>query len=85
MSKRRKVGEVVRLDDEDEGPYLARIVLPKDSRGPDECPGLCSDRKCQEWPIVVILDERGEATGTGVYHVPECHMQDAQDAQDPAV
>jgi hypothetical protein len=79
MSKRRQIGEVIRLDDEDEGePYLGLI----DTRVGDPCP-LCvadpgHDPKCSEWPVVVVLDAHKQATGARVFHVCESRMSDPE-------
>ncbi len=79
MSKRRAIGDIVLMDDDEgRGPYRGRIVLPLDGRASDPCPGhMCNDRDCQEWRIVEVLDSAGQPTGERVHHVPECHMADA--------
>ncbi|MEJ6003759.1 hypothetical protein [Paucibacter soli] len=80
MSKRRSVGDVVQLDDEDgTAPYLVRIDAQGAERG-DRCPHAAldshHDQQCAEWPVVVVLDEQKQATRERVFHVPECQMAD---------
>lgn len=81
MGKRRQVGDVVLLDDEDgTEPYLGRIHALGADRG-DRCPH-CSldpshDPACAEWPNVQVLDTSHRPTGEWVHHVPECQMADA--------
>lgn len=81
MSKRRAFGDVVQLDDEEEGPYHARILAPVQGCGYDECVqlvlGNCADTECREWWTLEVLDEEMKATGDHVYHVSECAMRDA--------
>lgn len=76
MSTRRKVAEIVQLVDEEEGPYLARIVEHGRGLYPDECELSCGDAECKEWPVLLVLSEDGEPTGQRVFHVSECQMQD---------
>lgn len=80
MSKRRQVGEIVVLDDEDgTAPYLGRIDALGADRG-DRClhcsldPG--HDQACTEWPNVQVLNKNRQPTGEWVHHVPECQMAD---------
>lgn len=80
MSKRRHVGDVVVLDDEDgTGPYLGRIDALGAERG-DTCPHCFlepdHDQSCSEWPNVQVLDQNRQPTGEWVHHVPECQMAD---------
>lgn len=80
MSKRRHIGDVVQLIDEDaSAPYRCRIDAQGAERG-DQC-HLCAadanhDQKCAEWPVVNVLDDHNQATGERVFHVPECRMAD---------
>ena len=80
MSKRRAFGDVVQLDDEEEGAYLARILAPISGEGYDECPqiflGGCSDPECREWWTLEEVDADMKATGVKVYHRSECGMRD---------
>lgn len=74
MSKRRYVGDVVLLHDEEEGPYLGRIdALGAEPR--NECDRRfldpAHDQNCREWPNVEILDAEGRPTGQWGYHVCE--------------
>lgn len=80
MSKRRNVGDVVQLDDNDgSAPYLGRIDAQGSDRG-DRCPKSAfdpnHDQQCAEWPVVNVLDGAGQATGERVFHVAECQMAD---------
>lgn len=82
MSKRRHVGEVVVLDDEDgTAPYFARIDGLGAERG-DRCPHCTleadHDQACAEWPNVQVLDQNRKPTGEWVHHVPECQMADPE-------
>jgi len=82
MSKRRHVGDVVLLDDEDgTGPYLGRIDARGAERG-DYCPLTTHDDDhdpdCAEWPNVAVLGKAGRPTGAMIYHVPECRMADPE-------
>lgn len=79
MSKRRNVGDIVVLQDNEDGPYLGRIdALGADRK--DECPKCCDDPThdphCREWPNVEVMDAEGKPTGHYVYHVTECEMSD---------
>lgn len=82
MSKRRQIGDVVLLDDEDGTPkYLARIdALGADHR--DRCPHSMldadHDQDCAEWPNMQVLDQNHLPTGDWVHHVPECQMADPE-------
>jgi hypothetical protein len=67
MSKRRKVGDVVVLDDDDEtAPYLGCIDALDAERG-GTCPHRLlepgHDQTCAEWPNVQLLDQSGQPTG----------------------
>ena len=80
MGKRRNVGDIVQLSDEDgSGPYLGRIDSQGAQRG-DLCPLAAHDpshdQQCAEWPVVNVLDEHKQATGEQVFHVAECQMAD---------
>lgn len=80
MIKRRKVGDIVKLDDPDgTGPYLGCIDAQGAERG-DQCPRCCADvshdQQCAEWPVVNVLDEHKQPTGGRVFHVAECQMSD---------
>lgn len=80
MSKRRHIGNVVVLNDEDgTAPYLGRIDALGAERG-DICPHRFlepdHDQACTEWPNVQVLDQNLQPTGEWVYHVPECQMAD---------
>jgi hypothetical protein len=80
MSKRRAFGDIVQLDDEEEGPYFARICEPAQGIGYDECLQIflenCSDDNCREWWTLEVLNDDKIATGEFVYHVSECAMRD---------
>jgi hypothetical protein len=80
MSQRRAFGDVVQLDDEEEGPYHARILAPDQGKGYEECLqiclGACADAECREWWTLVVLDDDMNATCDHVYHVSECAMRD---------
>lgn len=81
MSKRRSVGDVIRLDDGDgSGPYFGRFNILGAGRN-DDCPQCymdpTHDQACNEWPNVEVLDRFRKPTGDWVYHVAECNMQDA--------
>ena len=80
MSKRRKVDDVVQLDDEDgTPPYLGRVDGQGAERG-DVCPHAAHDpthdQQCAEWPVILVLDEHGQPAGERVFHVPESPMAD---------
>jgi hypothetical protein len=79
MSKRRGVGEVVLLRDDEEGPYLGRIDA-LDSERRYECLRCSFDvthaHDCREWPNVEVLNDKRQPTGQFVYHVTECEMSD---------
>lgn len=77
MSKRRDFGEVVLLDDDDDGPYLARILVPDTGRGHDGCMASCGDPDCREWWTLDVLDAARARTGEYAYHISECTMRDA--------
>lgn len=74
MSIRRKIGDVVQIDEDEDGKYLARIVETTDRRGPDECVYGCGDWDCKEWPALELLDAAGNPTGRQISHVAECAM-----------
>jgi hypothetical protein len=78
MSKRRQVGDVVVVQDADEGPYLCRIdALGSEPRnGCLRCLDINHDQCCREWPNLEILDPDGRSTGEWACHVTECEMQD---------
>lgn len=74
MSVRRKVDDVVVLQDDVEGPYLARIVPHGGGTQPDSCMYECGDPHCGEWPVVHVLNADGTETVERVFHVSECGM-----------
>lgn len=56
-------------------------MIPLDS-APDEWPcHLCGDPGCREWPDVWALGPDGEPNGEMWYHVCECEMEDAENAE----
>lgn len=80
MSKRRKIGDIVVLDDEDGAPpYLGRI----DALGAEPvepCPHRFleagHDPDCIEWANIQVLDQNLQPTGEWEHHVPECQLDD---------
>jgi hypothetical protein len=77
MSKRRVVGEVVWVQDDDgEPPYRVTLNPTADSADPDYCMYECGDPDCREWRIAEVLDDDGHLTGQRIHHVAECHMSD---------
>jgi hypothetical protein len=77
MSKRRAIGDVVQLDDEEgDGPYLARVVCSAGATMADDCQ-KCDDPACREWRKLAVLDRARQPTGEHAYHVSECRMANA--------
>jgi len=74
MSVRRRIGDVVQLDEEDDGPYLAKIAEHGRGTAPDDCMRVCGDPDCKEWPVLAEVDAAGKLTGVRVFHVAECQM-----------
>lgn len=74
MSERRKVGELVLIDNGEDDPFLARIVVHGAGTEPDDCVLDCSDPNCGEWPVVHVVRANGSETGERVFHVSECEM-----------
>jgi hypothetical protein len=74
MSKRRAFGDIVQVN-EQESPFMVRLVPTDDGAEPDYCVYECGDEDCREWRKAEIVRE-GQATGELVYHIPECHMSD---------
>lgn len=77
---RRQAGDIVTLTDEmDDTRYSngekTRWLIDASS-DPREC-CACNVFGCNEWPTLFALDEAGEPTGKGKYHVSECFMLDA--------
>lgn len=77
MSKRRIIGDIVEVKNlEDRSPYLARIVEHGSGVDPDDCILDCGDPDCKEWPLLHLVDAKGNPTGDRSHHVPECQMFD---------
>lgn len=79
MSKRRSVGDIVRIHDDEEGFYLGRISARGEATR-HECPQMYldskHDRECREWPNIEVLDSNEKPTGQFAYHISECEMSD---------
>lgn len=80
MSKRRSVGDIVQIQN-DEGRLVSARILGQD-RGEsfDDCArsfmGQCDDESCKEWLTLAILDNQRRPTGEHTYHISECEMKD---------
>lgn len=73
--KRRRNGEVVRLEDQDPDGYNGLYLIAAGRGDPTDCV-LCGNRLCNEWPTLLELSPAGVQTGDYAYHVSECQMLD---------
>lgn len=76
MSKRRKVGDVVRTKPGSGFGCPATVVklIKLDPEYPwlDPCPLDCGDRGCREWANVEVVGEDNKH----LFHISECEMSD---------
>lgn len=71
--KRRKAGEVVRVEVDLLGGYNGLYQIAVDRGDPTDCV-RCGNLLCNEWPTLVELSSEGAPTGNFGYHVSECQM-----------
>lgn len=73
--KRRRDGEVVRLEDQDPDGYNGLYLIAAGRGDPTDC-DRCGNHLCNEWPTLLELSPAGVLTGDYAYHVSECQMLD---------
>lgn len=78
--KRRNVGQLVRLEDDDPDGYNGVYQIAVGRGEPTDCV-YCGNPLCNEWPTLVELTPEGTQTGDYAYHVSECRMLDLQNKQ----
>ena len=78
--KRRKAGDLVRLEDEDPDGYNGVYQIAVGRGEPTDCVS-CGNHLCNEWPTLVELTPEGTQTGAFAYHVSECQMLDPKTEQ----
>lgn len=79
--KRRKIGDVVRLDadsgwESEQGTYRIALLHRDGSEVSSDACVSCCNPECREWPLLERVADDGLATGEYAYHVPECRMTD---------
>ncbi|MDU8350381.1 hypothetical protein RYA05_00565 [Pseudomonas syringae pv. actinidiae] len=75
--KRRGVGELVRLVDDDPDGYNGVYQIAAECGESNDCI-ICGNPLCKEWPTLFELTPEGERSGDFAYHVSECQMLDPQ-------
>lgn len=78
--KRRKAGDLVRLEDDDPDGYNGIYQIAVGRGEPTDCIS-CGNPLCNEWPTLVDLKQEGTQIGDFAYHVSECQMLDPQTKQ----
>ncbi|TPG88087.1 hypothetical protein EAH72_33725 [Pseudomonas caspiana] len=73
--KRRRAGELVRLEDQDPDGHNGLYQIAVGRGDPNDCV-RCGNHLCNEWPTLLELSSTGAQTGDYAYHVSECQMLD---------
>jgi hypothetical protein len=83
MSKRRKIGDVVRVkypSEVEPDPFVAQIVESGSGPVPEDCIRDCGDPDCKEWQVVHEIGSDGKPNGERQFHISECAMFDIEQA-----
>lgn len=73
--KRRKAGDLVRLEDNDPDGYSGIYEILVGRGEPTDC-ASCGNPLCYEWPTLFDTESEGSQIGDFAYHISECQMLD---------